>query len=278
MSNSIGNLKKPIRPKKADFDNDEAYQEAMAKYKLEKQMYDEELDKTIQNALNDKQVFQTKDEVLEWAKKNGITIDDEVLESVDLRSLNEVKPTLEEMFEKYPSVKSYSFEYYDGEIYESSFNIGLTDDGLLSANGGFNFNQRLFQDYEHGLSEGLDSIAEGYFVRGDGSFSTLVRHEYGHNVQGYIENSIAKKYHHNVDNWQNNFKSLDEKKAAEKAYLKERKEYDDELISLAKLDGVSEYAQTNTSELFAEGFAEYASGGNSEFGIAFGQFLERWYK
>ena len=269
---------KPIRPRKRDFNSDNAYQKAKKEYRLKKDAYDKQFDEIVQNTLNKKQVFKTKEEVVEWANKNGIIINKEVIETVDLRSFNEVKITLEEMFEKYPSIKSYTVEDVDGRMFKTSFNIGLTDDGLLSANGGFNFNKRLFADYEQGLRDGLEQIAEGWFVHGDGSFSGLVRHEYGHNVQSYIENAISQKYHQNVDDWKKHFKSLDEYKEAREVYQKERKQYESELIALANLEGASKYSQTNMNELFAEGFAEYTSGGKSEFGKAFGGFLERWLK
>ena len=277
-SHSIGNMTKPKRPRQRDFDNDDDYEIAKQKYRQEREMYNEQFDEVIQGALNEKPVFSTNKEVVEWAKQNGIIVDKEVLETVDLRSFNEVKSTLEEMFEKYPHVKSYQFEYFDGSVNKTTFKIGLTDDGLLSANGGFNFNKRLFADYEVGLRDGLEQIAEGWFVRGDGSFSGLVRHEYGHNVQSYIENTISQKYHQNVDDWKKHFKSLDEYKEARDAYWKERRQYESELSALANLEGASEYSQTNMMELFAEGFAEHTSGGNTEFGKAFGEFLERWYK
>ena len=277
-SHSIGNMTKPKRPRQRDFSNEDDYENAKQRYRQERKIYEEQFDEIIQGALNEKPVFQTKDQVIEWTKKNGIAIDDEVLDVVDLRSFNEVKRTLEEMFEKYPQVKSYQFEDFDGTLHKTVYKIGLTDDGLLSANGGFNFNKRIFADYEQGLREGLEQIAEGWFVRGDGSFSGLVRHEYGHNVQAYIESNIGKKYHHSVDDWRQNFNTFDEWKKAEKAYWEEYNLYEKELVSLAKLKGASEYSQTNTWELFAEGFAEYTSGGKTEFGKAFGEFLERWYK
>jgi len=275
---SIGDLTKPKRPRRREFDNEDDYESALEKYRVEKSQYDKRIDDVVENALNGKPAFTTKSEVIEWANKQGISVDDAVLDSIDLRSFDDVKTTLEEMFEKYPHVKSYQLEYFDGSIMESRFRIGLTDDGLLSANGGFNFNKSYFGDYETGLREALSSISTGYLVRADGSFSSLVRHEYGHNVQNYIELNMSMKYHHSVDDWRTHFDTFDDYKKADELYRNERKQYESELISLAGFKGVSEYAQTNTSELFAEGFAEYTSGGKSEFGNAFSEFLGRWYK
>lgn len=278
VKTNISGLKKPIRPKRSNFESVEEYEKAKEQYKSENEVYNKRFNEVLQQTLNRKPVFKNKDEVFSRCKKSGISIDDDVFKSIDIKALSEVISTLEEMFEKYPSIKSYTIENQNGEMLKTRFNIGLTDEGMLSANGGFNFNARYFKNYEIGLSEGLGEMTTGYLVRGDGTFSTLVRHEYGHNVQTYIEQSIAQKYHHNVDDWKLNFKSLDEWKTSEEAYYKERKAYENDLISLSKLNGVSEYAQTNTFELFAEGFAEYTSGGTTAFGSAFGDFLERWYK
>ena len=60
-------------------------------------------------------------------------------------------------------------------------------------------------------------------------------------------------------------------------YHAEFKQYQNELFSLAKLNGASEYSGTNDAELFAEGFADWSSGNTSEFAVKFGEFLRRWY-
>ena len=88
---------------------------------------------------------------------------------------------------------------------------------------------------------------------------------------------MADKYHVNVDDWHLNFKTFEEYMAARDKYHEEKRQYEKDLLSLVGLSGASEYSNTNTLELFAEGFAEYTSGSNTEFGKAFGNFLKRWY-
>lgn len=275
---SIGNLKAPQRPRRADYGGyTDEFSKALEAYREERQLYEAEIEKAIQTAL-DETAFESIAEAKEWAMANSIKIEDDVFKSIDLKAFNEVKPALEEMFARFPEVKNYSFEYFDGSIVNREFWIGLTDDGLLSANGGFNFNPRYFNDAGYGFKQGLEQIAEGTLVRGDGSFETLVRHEYGHNVQGYIENKIADKYHYHDDsNWKNHFSTFEEKKQSMDEYHAEFKQYQNELFSLAKLNGASEYSGTNDAELFAEGFADWSSGNTSEFAVKFGEFLRRWY-
>lgn len=262
---SVGDLKKPKRPRKSDFDNEDEFYAAREKYKVDKEKYENTLDELVEKSLARPQRFQNKDEVLGWANDLGIEIEDGFFDEIDIRVFDDTAPVLEEMFEKYPFLKFYTFKNLDGRNVKSVFRIGIdsSGDALLSANGGLNFSPRLFSSYENGLRSALDGIAEEYFVRGDGSFETLLRHELGHNVDNYIRSVL------NADVYDDLGRFVES--GAKKIVAMQ-----DELRKIASLSGVSEYAMTNMSELFAEGFAEYTSGGNSEFGKAFGEFLERW--
>ena len=274
---SVSGLAEPERPRRSDFEDEDAYYEARDKYRAEREEYDKKFNEVVDKAVSVKR-FDTKDDVIAWAKNNGIKIDDNVLETIDLRSMNETSMALDEMFSRFPEIKRYQIEDFDGSIFWSDFNIGLDDSGMLSANGGLNFNPRIFEDYEGAVRSALRGQVEGYFVKGDGTFSSFIRHEYGHNVQSYIETTMAQEYHYYVDDWRKNYNSFDEYKQAESLYLEKKKRYKSELLSLANLSGSSEYSNTNEHELFAEGFAEWTSGGQTEFGKAFGEFLRRWYK
>lgn len=274
---SVLDLSRPVRPRKDDYGGyTEEFQAARDAYKEQIAEYNRRLDEAVKNSA-DATAFSNFDEANKWAEKNGITIDPSVASQIDIRSFNEVKPTLEELFKRFPEVKNCSAEGFSGERIEFPFSIGLTNDGMLSANGGFNFNPRLFGNYENGLRDALDSIADGTLVRGDGSFKTLVRHEYGHNVQNYVEFKMRDKYHMGVDDWRKNYSTFEEFTKARDKYHEENAKYRKELLSLAGLNGSSEYSNTNELELFAEGFAEWSSGGKSEFGTEFGKFLKRWY-
>ena len=274
---STSDLTKPERPRRSDFDDEDSYYAAREEYKAERDAYNEQFNDVIEKAMSYER-FETKEDFVAWAEENGVSIDDGVLDQIDLRSFNEATATLDEMFERFPEVKSYTMENFDGNTFQTGFNIGLNDDGLLSANGGLNFNPRLFENYENGLRDGLGGQTDGFFVRGDGTFSSLIRHEYGHNVQSYIENNIYMKYHMGVDDWRINYSTFSEYKDAQAKFAEEMSRYKHELTSLANLSGASEYSNTNTLELFAEGFSEWSSGGQTEFGKAFGEFFGRWYK
>lgn len=274
---SIGDLVAPVRPRKSEFNgNNEQYDIARNEYRKQRELYNEQLDKAVKLS-SENIAFKSEKQLLDWASKNNITIDNKVIEQIDLRAFNEVAPTLDEMFKRFPEVKNFEAQSFSGEIVRFNFGIGLTDDGLLSANGGFNFNPRMFSNYESGLRDALESIADGTFVRGDGSFRTTVRHEYGHNVQNYIEFGLRDKYKQGADDWRINFQKFEDWQEANKMYREEYKRYNKELLSLAGLNGSSDYSNTNTLELFAEGFAEWSSGGVSEFATEFGKFFKRWY-
>ena len=273
---SVKNLTDPVRPRRADFRTEEEYYKAREVHRAKREEYNREIQSAIDKAASVER-FKSAEQVESWAKSQGITVSTDALDKIDIRAFNESSYALDDLFKRFPEVKHYEVEYFDGTTFKTPFNIGVSDIGLLSANGGINFNPVSFQDYRLGLLESFAQQTDGFNVRGDGTFSTFIRHEYGHNVQGYIENKISTKYHNNVDDWRRNFSSFDEFQEAKKAYREERHRYESELRSLANLSGSSEYSNTNTDELFAEGFAEYSSGGTTEFGKAFGEFLKRWY-
>ena len=279
---SVKGLRDPhdTRPRQSMFDTYEEYEKAKTEYKERVDEYNRKLDEAVEKASSVKR-FNSKSEVTEWAKAQGITIDDVALENLDIRVFNESSYALDDLFKRFPEVKSYWVEDTDGTLIKTPmFKIGVTDDSsaLLSANGGINFSKDFGNYYETMMKRSLAQQTDGFNVVGDGTFSTLIRHEYGHNVQTYIEMTMDHKYHYMVDDWRKNFSTFDEFMSTQNAYRNERDKYLAELRNLANLKGSSEYSNTNMGELFAEGFAEYASGGKTEFGIAFGEFLKRWYK
>ena len=278
---SVKGLRDPhdTRPRQSMFNTYEEYEKAKAEYKERVDEYNRKLDEATEKATS-VQRFNSKSEVTEWAKSQGITIDDVALENLDIRVFNESSYALDDLFKRFPEVKSYWVEDSDGTLFKTPmFKLGVTNDSsaLLSANGGINFSKDFGNYYEIMMKRSLAQQTDGFNVVGDGTFSTLIRHEYGHNVQTYIEMSMSNKYHYMVHDWRKNFSTFDEFMSAQNAYRNERDKYLTELRNLANLKGSSEYSNTNIGELFAEGFAEYASGGKTEFGIAFGEFLKRWY-
>jgi len=274
---SSNGLTEPERPHKSDFENEDDYYAARQVFKEERDAYTAQLNEIVEKGASFER-FETKDDFVKWAEEKDITIENDVLEKIDSRAFNETSVALDEMFERFPEVKSYIREDFDGNTFRTSFNIGLDDSGLLSANGGLNFNPRAFKDYEYGLMDAMRGQTSGFTVRGDGTFSSYIRHEFGHNVQDYIEAQMAGKYHYFVDDWRKNYDSFDAYKQAVAAYRAEKAEYDAGLRALIGLPGSSEYSNTNSLELFAEGFAEWSSGGKTEFAKAFGEFFKRWYK
>ena len=123
---------------------------------------------------------------------------------------------------------------------------------LASAGHGFSFG-RLFSNYENVLHEYLEAITSGSQVRGDGTIAGLFRHEFGHELDTTIRMSMYGD-------------------------LEKRKSYMSDIRSLYGKFGMSEYATVNEEEMFAEAFAEYESGSDSEFAKAFGELLGRWLK
>lgn len=273
---------KPIRPKASDYGgiDSEAYQQAKAEYRKKKDEYDRALNALVDSEVN-RTTFNTFDEAKKWASKQGIIFDDS-MKNIDLRAFNSIKPAMDKMFSMFPEMRGYKTEDFTGTPYTRRIRFQAQDanDFLMEASGGITFSTRYFKDYREAVKSQLSGMSEGFNVKGNGLFETAIMHEFGHNVQSYITHRIEDKYHTMADDWRVHFSSLEEAKEAQSKELAEYRKMSGELddIFRKKMRGKSEYANTNTLELFAEGFAEHVSGANSEFAKEFGKFLKRWYK
>lgn len=76
---SIKGLIEPKRPNKSDFATEEEYYAARAKYREEKEEFNKRVEAEIEKALSIKR-FDTKDDVVEWANKNGIELSEDFLD------------------------------------------------------------------------------------------------------------------------------------------------------------------------------------------------------
>lgn len=246
--------KKPIRPRKSDYANDEDYESAKAEYKRKREAFEQELEKAKKQNLERPLAFGTLDEVVEWGNGLGIAIDRETLTQADIRAFNDIKFVLEEQFKKHPYLKRYTAYSTFGD-FEVAFTLDFetTNDFLMEASGGLTLGS-YFMDYRNLL----DELGRTDLVLGDGTIRTTIRHEIGHNLQRFI-----------------NFSYRDERvsKMRRTELTKELRE-----LAMQKLDGMSEYSTTNDQEFFAEGYAAYSSGEQTPFAIEFGKLFERWMK
>jgi hypothetical protein len=155
-------------------------------------------------------------------------------------ALEDFADVADEMFEKYPFLSGETYSV-SGETFKSKFRLSakpVIEDCFMEANSGVAFNPNYFGDYKNALREALEQMSDGSLVVGDGTLKTAIRHEFGHNVEGHIRLTHSSK---------------------------EMVVFERELVDLAKTKGVSEYASTNSCELFAEGFAAFESGEKTEF-------------
>lgn len=267
-SYGIGEIEKPVRPQKNDFANEDEYYEARDKYRASRDEYNKMLEEAVNKNMSREHIFKSQEQVKKWADDFGIKIYGDIGD-VDLRAFDDVKPVIEEMFEKYPFLRGYK-SVLDGEEVNIGFVLGRDYESgtIMSANGGIHFGNS-FKDYEIATRMMLDQIADGFNVRGDGTVRLFFRHEIGHNVDDYIRFSIL------TDEYE--YPEIGTPKLIVSG-AKKRIEYENELRKLANCKGVSEYAMTHLEELFAEGFAEYESGSNSEFSIEFGKFLKKYLR
>jgi hypothetical protein len=253
------NLVMPKRPRKADYDDIDKYYQAREEYKENRAIYDEQREKLIDEMMGGNKQYKTVEDLKEWAKLNNVILTDGVDKEVDARLYNDVLGALDEMFTKYPEVKERFNEY--------GFRLAFTDTSeyYAEANGGLRLGG-IFKDAKVAYGAEIDSQAEGFTVRGDGTLRAMIRHEYGHNTDNYIRQKFSTL--DSTYEWKTSGKLQRRQEAL--------RQYEKELIDITTKHG-SEYSRTNTLEAFAEGFSEYTSNPNSEYGKAFGSFFERWY-
>ena len=264
-SNSLQDLPRyPKRPRRSEYDlsTDEGYaqyEKDRDKYRAAKATLTAKVERVTQAWKEKPRQFTSKEQVAEWSKQSGVNIDSDLLDRMDPLLFDDVVGVQAEMFERYPQVKAYqdSFLTWGNRFSE-------TDDGFMDAGAGINFSKS-FTNADRVYSEVASSQLSGYTTAGDGTLRTLIRHEFGHHVDDYCRSKFTTL----DDTYEDHISGRTEQK------MQQRRQYESELVSLTKTHG-SEYSMTNTAEAFAEGFAEYSSNPNSEYGRAFGEFLGRW--
>lgn len=256
----------PQRPRKFDYDMDtdegrENYESDLQAYKKKRDEIDAKKDDAIKQWKSSPRKYTTKEQVNEWGKKYDVNFEDDVLDMIDPALYDDIVDTQQEMFERFPQVKKYQDSYRKWRNGKSEYS-GV--EAIMDAGAGINFTE-LWKNADFIYDSTARSMLTGYTTRGDGTVKTLIRHEFGHHVDSYCKERFSTLY--------DTYEDMKSGKTAEKQKL--RDQYKNELEALTLKHG-SEYAKTNDSEAFAEGFSEWSSNPDSEYGKAFGEFLGRW--
>ena len=230
--------------------------------------YNEQLDQIVQAELDRPRIYNTVESVRNWAQSKGFVIDDATLAAVDIRAWDDIINVSEEMLYRFPEIdtdrqkkfkemfgepitgnEQFLFEYH----YEAGYWMGYGGNNLLFGRG--------FSDYEYTVRSFLNAQAEiyefkpdgtkiYYNVQGDGTMKVLPRHEWGHVFFASIKDDIGWN---GMENLKNKLKAA--------AYGKQ---------------GMSDYAKKDDDEFLAEGFADWSSGGTSDFALSFGEELRKF--
>ena len=271
-------LKVPKRPKIEDYSSEEEYEEAKSKYRFNRRQYRTALANRAEQLANRPRKYDSLDKASAWGKEHEVDFSGVVDSRTDPRIYDDIIDVYEEMFDKYPEVKEYV------ESFGHKWTVRTTDedpdkvgDFLFSAGGGLTIGNG-WNDYENEALFCIDGMHPGsedppYLTYGDGTVKTVLRHEFGHEVDGYLRKVACP-----LPDWDRSVhKTLEEYKAYEKEAFEKRHRYNEELVKLTLEHAKSDYCKTNEMEAFAEGFAEYTSNPDSDYGKAFGEFLRRWW-
>ena len=233
----------PKRPNKADFDDLDEYYKAREKYRRERDAYNNKFNEWVNTTYHDSYTY---DEMVAWGKRNNVYCDPS-LKEVDGRALKAYAERAEQLFQEFPQVQEYLARY--DNLYQVSFNA----DALYGAeaDNGIRFGG-LFGDINDVAVRWYRNQLDGYLVHSADPILQIYDHEYGHMIEAVIRQDLD---------------------------VHERVAFENDLVkSIYKKEGMSEYATTNANELFAEGFAAWHGGEQTEFAHAFGAFLKRYLK
>ena len=264
----VRGIKKPKRPSFRDYPGgvtDENFIRDRAAYNRDKEVYDELMNQQVDQALKREFNYDTPEKVLAAGRERGIEIDPRLLNGEnDLRAFDELFESYDELREKYPQVMKYEYYYEDRKI-SAGVNRIMKGDGdrsrwFYAAFGGGDLvlGDGMLKSYEGNMRKYLESITEGYFSQGTGTYKNLFNHEFGHNMDTYIQKMISSgkespQYSPILAEYQNGL----------------RKIYID-------YGPPSEYGGADLGEFFAETFSAYEGGEQTDLTRAFGKFLEGW--
>lgn len=103
------------------------------------------------------------------------------------------------------------------------------------------------------LREGIRE--DNWLIEGDGTLRTTITHEIGHWVESYIKYSVDVYGGKDI-------KQVEFNRDLEKLFS-------------TNPNGMSEYAHTNTSEMFAEGYAAIMTGEETDFANDFNNLIKK---
>lgn len=247
--------KRPQRPQRKDYNDEDKYFSALEKYKEERKNWNKQIDELVnENIPNEKtSIEQLKIDLQE----KGVVVDD-TIKSVDGRMITSFEREFETLSKEYPEVLDYQIkDEVTGEIFDVKYKIDFDKNGdfLAEASTGFTFGKR-FEDAESLVRGVLEMQSDGYLVDTGRGVLSVFDHEFGH------------KLYHAITHSKNHYMTTEERVA-----------FDRDIVSMLKgKKGISEYATTNVDELFAEGFAAYQSREKTEFAKSFGELLSKWRK
>lgn len=279
---------KPKRPRRTAFSDPEEYEKARQQYRSDRKKWESRVDNYIQKQIDAPRKYNSVEKFKAWADKNDIKVQKSVYENVDPAMYDNIVQTAKEMLKKYPQIRKnwdtgFQIRYENDHTYIAEASKGLT----LGT---------CFKNAEDVYRQVIDGQSEGFFVSADGTFNSILRHEYGHMVDNAIrrEKFSTLWIDDKIKSLYSNINTMDElnaAKAKEKEFHAEikrrnedRSQYRKELIDLtlkhtdSGATAEDAYRLTNEAEAFAEGFAEYQGNPDSDYGKDFGAFLKKWSK
>lgn len=243
----IGGIKS--RPERKDYKTYDEFIVARDRYYKEKKEQDEKIRNWVLDNFS-REI--TQEEFSAWMKKMGV-VQYGSLDGLDKRALYAYTKRYNMLISDFPMVK----EYHDKIGYPFEIAYDASPNYNAFANSGITFGNK-YNDLVSGIV-GEYRLRGSYFVKGADPVNVEFDHEFGHQVYYALQE-----------------KNREFAESRGEDANKARLEFDNEIWgSLSNKEGCSEYSMTKTRELFAEGFAAWYGGENTEFSRAMLDLLER---
>ena len=247
----------PKRPRRDDFESDEAYQDAKAQYKEDKEEYIRQRDEYIENLKNNTDPM-SREEFEKWAGKHDVGIIENLawdnitkIDDADPRLLRLLTDRYDKLFEQFPDILTFRQEQFErmGEQGTFRFEIGYSTNGYgAEATHGFVFG-KMGNDFNLFIGDHYDGIADGKFTNATDAVNHIFDHEFGHNIQSLI--SVKS--------------GISESEIGMLFYEK-----------ASGADGIKQYGMTNEAEFFAEAFATWSGGSKTGLAKQMEKFLKEY--
>lgn len=257
----IGRNPRLDRPKASKFATYEEFSKATEEYHIKRDAWDAKVEQFTKEQLDVNPL--PLPEFTKWCDDKEIKISGDI-SGVDNKLLAVYSQRMDQLTKDFPEVLEMRKKMpVEGNAKYYVVDFAANNDSFLAeASHGMTFGAEC-NNINDILKHQIEDVTDGHRVVGDGTLNQFIDHEFGHNVYRSL---WFKNRNWNID------------QAYDDEWKQQIRAMKADLLTNVKGEGMSEYAQVNDHERFAEAFSAWYGGEQTEFAKSFGEFLKRWRK